>query len=161
MMNFFIEEHKQLLRTLIQNHVSFLIIGGYAVIHYGYERTTGDLDIWLRLGNENKEKLLKALKTFSIQEEDLEELRKMDFTNPLPVFFIGQKPRRIDFVTMISNVSFEEAINKADYFLLENDLQIPVIHFNHLILSKSSTGRLKDLADIEELQRINKYRGKK
>ena len=160
-MNIFIKEHLQLLKALINHNVSFLIIGGYAVIHYGYERTTGDMDIWLQLGNENRDKLLKALDGFGIDEDHIEQLRQMDFANPLPVFFIGEKPRRIDFVTLISNVSFEEAIKEVNYFSPEEGLRIPVIHYDHLILSKLTTGRTKDKADIEELQRINKYRKKK
>ncbi|MEO7924706.1 MAG: hypothetical protein ABIR30_13575 [Chitinophagaceae bacterium] len=157
-MNVFIDEHQQLLKALIHNKVSFLLIGGYAVIHYGYERTTGDLDIWVQLGNENKDKLMKALEEFGIEEPDIKQLQKMDFTKPVPLFYIGEKPRRIDFITLISNVNYEEAIKEANYFLLDEEINIPVIHYNHLILSKSTSSRLKDKADIEELQRINKYR---
>lgn len=157
-MNIFIKEHIELLKALINNHVLFMLIGGYAVIHYGYERTTGDMDIWLQLGNDNKNKLLKALDEFGIEEDDIDQLRKMDFANPLPVFFIGEKPRRIDFVTLINNVSFEMAIKKANYFSIGEKVKVPVIHFDDLILSKTSTGRIKDNADIEELQRINKHR---
>lgn len=158
MMNIFFEEHQQLLRNLIQNEVRFLLIGGYAVIHYGYERTTGDMDIWLQLGNENKDKLLKALEAFGIEEDGIEQLNKIDFDKPIPAFSIGEKPRRIDFITKISNVLFEEAFKEANYLLIEDELNIPVIHYNHLILSKLTTGRAKDKADIEELQRINKHR---
>jgi hypothetical protein len=156
-MNFFIEEHQQLLQALINNKVIFILIGGYAVIHYGYERTTGDMDIWLQTGNDNKDKLLKALKEFGIEEVDIEQLRQMDFTNPVPVFFIGKTPRRIDFITLVSNINFETAIKKVNYFSLEN-INIPVINYDHLILTKLTTGRAKDKADIEELKRINKYR---
>ena len=158
-MNIFIKEHIDLLKALINNHVRFMLIGGYAVIHYGYERTTGDMDIWLQLGNDNKNKLLKALEEFGIEEDDIEQLRNMNFVNPLPVFFIGEKPRRIDFVTLISNISFEVAIEKVNYFSIGENVKVPVIHFDHLILSKKSTGRIKDKADIEELKRINKNRG--
>lgn len=152
------EEHQQLLKALLNNDVLFLLIGGYAVIHYGYGRTTGDMDIWLQLGDTNKSKLIKALEEFGIEPDDIIELGKMDFTKPLPVFFIGEKPRRIDFVTLISNVNFDEAFKRVNYFTLDDGLQIPVIHFDDLIRSKLNTGRFKDQADIEELQRINKYR---
>ena len=62
MINIFVEEHKQILFALIKNKVDFMIIGGYAVIHYGYHRNTGDMDIWLQTGNENRDKLINALK---------------------------------------------------------------------------------------------------
>ena len=157
MINILIEEHQQMLLSLVKFKVNFMLIGGYAVIHYGYERTTGDMDIWLQPGNENRDKLINALAEFGIADDDLETLKQMDFTNPLPVFYIGQNPRSIDFVTLVSNLKFEDAIKKVNYFVVENE-QVPIIHYNDLLLSKLTTKRLKDQADIEELEKINKYR---
>lgn len=113
--------------------------------------------IWLKPGNDNRDKLIVALRDFGITDEHLERLRKMDFTNPVPVFYFGNEPRRVDFVTMISNVTFEDAIQKVHYIELEN-IRIPVIHYDQLILSKLTSNRMKDKADIEELERINKYK---
>jgi predicted nucleotidyltransferase len=76
-MDIFLEEHKQLLSVLSDHNVQFILIGGYAVIYYGYQRTTGDMDIWLQLGSENKNKLLEALHDFGIEEYDLQQLRQM------------------------------------------------------------------------------------
>ncbi len=56
MINILLEEHQQILLALAKYEVNFMLIGGYAVIHYGYERTTGDMDIWLQLGNENRDR---------------------------------------------------------------------------------------------------------
>lgn len=159
MINLFTNEHRELLSALIKNKVDFMLIGGYAVIHYGYDRNTGDMDIWIKTGNENRDKLILALKAFGIIDEHLKILAKMDFTNPIPVFYFGNEPRRFDFVTMISNVTFEDAIKQVNYINLES-LQVPVIHYNHLIASKLTSSRLKDKADVEELERINKYRKK-
>ena len=157
MINLFTEEHQQLLSVLIKNKVDFMLVGGYAVIYYGYDRNTGDMDIWLKTGNENRDKLVKALKDFGVIDQHLETLKEMDFTNPVPVFYFGKEPRRIDFLTMISNVKFEEAMQRVNYSALENE-KVPVIHYNDLILSKLTSNRLKDKADIEELEKINKYR---
>lgn len=159
MINVLLEEHQQLLLLLIKHKVSFMLIGGYAVIYYGYERTTGDMDIWIQLGNENRDNLIKALYEFGIEESGLEKIKQADFSKPQQAIHIDDKPRSIDFLTLISNVKFEEAIQQVNYFPLENE-QIPFIHYNDLILSKITSGRLKDKADIEELQRINKYRKK-
>lgn len=156
-MNLFIEEHRQMLLSLVKHDVKFMLIGGYAVIHYGYERSTGDMDIWLQLGNENKDRLVNALMEFGIADEDVGQLQEMDLSNPVPVFFIGTPPRRIDFVTAISRLTFENAIISATHFRL-GEAQIPVIHYDDLILSKMFTGRAKDKGDVEELQRINKYK---
>lgn len=158
-MNILVEEYRELLKALIKYQVNFMLIGGYAVIHYGYDRTTGDLDIWLQTGNDNRNRLVKALKEYGIEDDDIEELQNMDFTNPIPVFFIGKIPRRVDFVTLVSNITFDEAIKEVNHFDLEGK-KVPVIHYNHLILTKLSTNRLKDKADIEELERINKFKKK-
>ena len=156
-MNIFIPEHREMLLALVKYQVRFMLIGGYAVIHYGYERSTADMDIWLQLGNDNRDRLVKALEEFGITEDGITELKKIDFTHPLPIFWFGQPPKTIDFVTLVSNISFEDAIKEVKFFFLEKE-KIPVIHYHHLILSKSTSSRLKDKADIEELQRINKYR---
>lgn len=158
-MNIFIEEHQQMLLALAKNNVKFMLIGGYAVVYHGYARTTGDMDIWLALGNDNKEKVAKTLQDFGIDDESLSIFNNIDFTKPQNVFYFGKEPRRIDFLTMVSNVNFEDAYKQAESFPLGN-VNIPVIHYNQLILSKLTSNRLKDKSDIEELQRINKYRKK-
>ena len=155
-MNIFVEEHQELLFALLNNNVKFMLIGGYAVIYYGYERTTGDMDILLEPDNNNREKLLNALAEFGIEDQDLLKLKETDLTKA-QVFFIGSNPRRIDFLTKVSGISFEEAITEVNYFPLDDKL-VPVIHYNHLILTKMTTGRMKDKADIEELERIRKYK---
>lgn len=160
MINVLLDEHQQMLSALIKHNVNFMLVGGYAVIHYGYERTTGDMDIWLQLGNENRDKLINALIDFGIEQEGLEKLKNIDFTGPIQTIHIGFPPRSIDFLTLVSNVKFEDAIIQVNYFQLEN-ITVPVIHYNDLILSKITSNRLKDKADIEELQRINKYRNNK
>ena len=157
MLDIYIEEHRQILFAMIKHKVDFMLIGGYAVIHYGYDRGTGDMDIWLQTGNENRDKLMEALKDFNIIDEHIKTLKNMDFTNPVPVFFFGEQPRQIDFLTAVSNLKFEEAIKEVNYFPLA-DIKIPVIQYHHLIDTKINTGRIKDRADVEELQRINKYR---
>lgn len=130
------------------------MIGGYAVIHYRYKRTTGDMDLWLQLGNDNREKLINALIDFGIEEEGLESLKNVDFTSPIQNIYIGIPPRSIDLLTLISNLEFEEAIKKVNYFKLE-EMEVPVIHYNDLILSKNTFNSLNDEADIKELQKLN------
>lgn len=155
-MNLFLDAHQELLHTLLNQNVDFIIIGGYAVIFHGYHRTTGDVDIWLKPGNDNKIKLIKAFAEFGIDESALQELTNLDFHSHL-VFHIGEEPEKIEFLTRINGVEYDEADQEkvtADF----NDLKIPFLHLNHLILSKTATGRLQDKADIEELQKINAYK---
>jgi hypothetical protein len=154
-MNILIEEHREMLRLLCKQDVSFVIIGGYAVIYHGYERTTGDIDIWLQPTRENFLKLKKALTDFGIEEADLESLNEIDPAKA-NVFFFGEKPRQIDFLTKVSGVTFDDAAREAEHFQLD-EVSIPVLQLQHLVLTKM-TGRLKDAADIDELQRIDKHR---
>ena len=155
-MNLFLDSHQELIVMLLRHNVDFIIIGGYAVIFHGYHRTTGDVDIWLKPENDNKWKLLKALEDFGIEDEAMRELAKLDFEHHL-AFHIGSEPEKIEFLTHISGVQFDEA--NREKILADIDLlKIPFLHFNHLILSKINTGRLKDQADIEELQKIHAYK---
>lgn len=149
-------EFKLLLLLLKKHGVNFMLIGGYAVIYYGYERSTNDLDIWLQPQNDNREKLIGALKEFGINKKSLERISLLDFSE-VQFFFFGNHPRRIDFLTHISNIAYNEAEAQVNHFVLDEE-KIPVIHYDHLILSKISNERTKDKADVEELQRIHRYR---
>jgi predicted nucleotidyltransferase len=151
-LNIFLDDHLEIIKLLIKHKTDFLLIGGYAVIFHGYTRTTGDMDLWLRPTNENKEKLVLALKDAGFEDEDLETLNSLDFSERL-VFSIGTEPQKIDFLTKINQVTFDEA-DKTKVFAEWENLEIPVINIKELVLSKINTGRKKDEADIEELQRI-------
>jgi len=155
-MDFLYKAHKELLILLAQHKVEFMLIGGYSVIYYGYNRGTGDLDLWLRPDNKNKIKLLKALQEFGIQSLDLDKLGKINFTDT-NMFFIGESPEKIDFLTHVQNVIWDEAIRNVRYLPFEN-IQVPVVGYHDLILMKISSDRLKDKADIEELQKIRKFK---
>ena len=152
-MNLFIDRHQELLKDLLDANVDFIIIGGYSVIFHGYKRTTGDVDIWLKPDNTNKVKLLPVLKKVGFDKETLEKIAEYDFTKHL-VISIWEEPEKVDFLTRINLVSYEDA-DKQKVVADIDGIQIPFIHVNHLVLSKITTGRAKDKADIEELQRIS------
>jgi len=155
-MDILIPEFKQVLLLLNKHKVNYMLIGGYAVIYYGYIRNTTDMDILLKPDNANRDKLMPALKEFGIDSESLQLVSNIDF-NEIQFFFFGKKPRRIDFLNRISGITYDEAEKEVNHFPLENS-SVPIIHYEHLILSKISNERAKDKADVEELQRINRYR---
>jgi len=155
-MDFLYKTHKELLILLVEHKVDFMLIGGYSVIYYGYNRGTGDLDLWLMPNNQNKIKLLKALRIFGIKPLDLNKLEKIDFTDT-NMFFIGEVPEKIDFLTNVQNVVWDEAIKNVRYLPFKN-IQVPVVGYHDLLLMKMASDRLKDKADVEELQKIRKYR---
>ncbi len=155
-MEILLPEYKRLLSFLNLHKVNYMLIGGYAVIYYGYERNTTDMDVWLKPENANRDKLLLALRDYGIKDNSLEKLALVDFAEA-QFFFIGERPMRIDFLTHINNVIFEDAEKEMQY-LPCGDEQIPVIQYHHLILSKIANNRPQDIADVDRLQQINKYK---
>jgi hypothetical protein len=151
-MNIFYTDHRLILQKMIDNKVDFILVGGYAVIYHGYDRLTGDMDIWIRPDNENKKPLLLALKELEYDEEGISVIDNWDFTKP-QLFHIGNKPDLTDFMTHISGVHYETAKQNAIQANIEG-LEFFIIHINNLIENKQASGRLKDLADVEYLQKI-------
>ncbi len=149
-------EHIELLERLTEASVDFILIGGYSVVYYGYSRTTNDMDLWLKPDNLNKIKFLNAMKNYGIHQSDLSRLEQIDFrqTN---MFFVGKEPVKVDFLTHVVGVNWDEAIKKVAFLSVKN-FRIPVVDYDDLITMKMLSSRLKDKADVEELQKINKYK---
>lgn len=153
-MDIFFEPHRNLISTLIEEGVSFIVVGGYAVNFHGYNRPTGDMDIWLQPSEENKQRLIRMLKKHDFDDESIKYLSSLNFKEA-QVFSMGEPPFKFDFLTKINLVSYEDA-DQQKVLQDADGLTIPFIHLNHLILSKISTGRTKDKADIEELNKVNR-----
>jgi hypothetical protein len=103
-MNIFLEEHQQLVADMLADGIQFILIGGYAVNFHGYNRATGDLDVWLKPDDDNKTKILTLLREYGIEQESLEQIGQLDFTQAL-VFSIGDEPYKTDFLTKVSGVT--------------------------------------------------------
>lgn len=145
------EDYKEMLQILLDNEVKFLIVGAYAMGAYGYPRATGDFDIWVDTSIENSKKIYKSLFEFGVPISDITE---NTFTEKGIVFQIGVAPRRIDIVTHIDGVNFEEAYRTKEIINIEN-LPLPFISKENLIKNKQSTGREKDKLDIKYLKEKN------
>ncbi len=159
-MNIFFKEHQEILNALLKHHISFMLIGGYAVNYYGYHRTTGDMDIWLEPSNDNKELLLQALTALGFDEEGLNTVRSWDFTKPQK-FHIGsdEQPDKTEFMTHISGIAFHNAAEQKIIVDIDGK-HLPMIHYKSLIQNKKSTERTKDLADVEYLEKILRMKNK-
>lgn len=158
-MNILLEEHQEFIFKLLDGQVEFILIGGYAVIFHGYGRTTGDMDLWIKPDNENKKKLVEVLRTENIEEDDLKVVASFDF-NEINIFHIGSPPARIDFLTKVPPLKYEEADEHKDFFILEGK-NIPVLHLNDLLINKMLSNRPKDIADVDELKKIQQLKNKK
>lgn len=119
------------------------MVGGYAMAFHGYVRATGDIDLWIRISDENAERVWRALQTFGAP---LFDLNIEDLKIPGMVLQIGMVPSRIDIITQIDGVEFEEAWDEHKTVEIEK-LQIPVIGKIQLLINKKSTGRTKDRND--------------
>lgn len=158
-MNIFYNEHRLLLQKLIETKVDFMLVGGYAVIFHGYNRVTGDMDIWVRPDNENKMLLVNALAQLGFDETGISIITHWDFTHP-QVFHIGQVPERTDFMTHIAGIKYKEAKEIAITANIDG-LMLTFIHINSLIQNKKATGRTKDRADAEYLEKILEIRNRR
>lgn len=140
-------------------NVSYLIAGGYAVIFYGYIRTTGDLDIWVKPVRENKEKIISAFKKLEFSSELNEYISGLDITEPFAVK-LGDEPLQVDIFNAITGVEYVGAEKKSVAYTFSGNLEVRFIHLEDLITNKMLTGRLKDKADVEELQKIRRHQNK-
>lgn len=157
-MELFLKAHKNFLLLLSKHNVNFLLIGGYAVIYYGYERTTNDMDIWLKPTNKTRDLFIHALKEHGVANEKLDAVKKMDFSKP-QVLAIGKKPNQIEFLTVVRGLNFEEADDKKNVFDLDNQ-QIGLLGYEDLITNKMLVARPQDKADVDMLQKIERERNK-
>lgn len=144
-------DFKEMLQLLNEEEVEYLVVGAYAVMHHTQPRFTKDLDIWLRPTPENAEKIVKAFKRFRMPFIDVTE---EDFANEGLQYVVGNPPTMFDFLTSLPALSFPDAwerksIGEQDgfkvYFLSPEDL----------IKAKTLAARPQDLADIEELKRVD------
>jgi hypothetical protein len=141
-------DFKEFIQSLNDNQVRYLIIGGYAVALHGYPRYTKDIDIWIEMSEENAERILAALAQFGFASLDL---TTEDFTTADRVIQLGYPPNRIDRITTPDGVEFSTCYaQKVDTEL--DELVISFIDLENLKLNKKASGRLQDLADLENLE---------
>lgn len=127
--------------------VEFLVVGAHALAAHGHVRATKDLDLWIRPSDTNAPRVLAALTRFGAP---LHDLSVTDLSRPGLVFQIGIPPVRIDLITAIDGVLFEDAWPDRMEAVF-GTVKVPVLSRHHLIANKSASGRLQDLADIERL----------
>ena len=150
------EDFQDFLNSLCEEGVEFLVVGAYAVAAHGAPRATGDLDVLVRPTEANAAKLMSALARFGAPVEAL-GIKQGDFVRPGVVCQIGLPPRRIDVLTEISGVSFDEAW--SDRVAQEvGGLGLFFLSREALIRNKRASGRPKDLADLDSPGRLRRTR---
>ena len=140
-------DFKEFLKLLNSKQIEYLLIGGYAVGYHGYSRATADLDIWIALQPDSARKMVDAIREFGFAVEGLTPELFLKADN---IIRMGVPPFRIEVLTTISGVNFEECYRERVFDILD-DVEVSLISLKHLKANKRASGRLKDLSDLEYL----------
>jgi hypothetical protein len=143
------DDFTDLLELLLGAGARFLVVGAHAMAVHGVPRATGDLDVWIDREPANASKVWDALKRFGAPVEQL-GLTRAHLETPGNVAQIGVPPRRIDLLTSITGVEFDEAW-RSRVVQKVRDLEVPFLGRADLIKNKRALGRRKDQADLESL----------
>lgn len=141
------QDFKEFVQLLNVNKVKYLIVGGYAVAIHGFPRTTGDIDFWIKPDSDNADRVIKVLADFGFGSLDIS---KEDFIKEDAIVQLGFPPNRIDLMTSVSGISFEECWENRKEVEFEG-IKINFIGLYHLRANKKSTGRDKDNLDLKNL----------
>ena len=144
------EDYKDMLQCLADENVKFILVGAYALAAHGYPRATMDIDIWVMPSRENAGAVIRALRRFGAP---VNNLTAADFQKDDTIFQIGVAPRRVNIITGATGLEFDKAFANAMEVIIEG-IRVRIPSVDDLILNKRATGRPKDLADIEALERL-------
>lgn len=149
MANILNEDFTEFIEALNQNEVDYILVDGYAVIFHGYNRTTGDLDIWVNPKPDNYLKLTKAFAHFKMPVFEMTE-EKFLRTEHYDVFSFGRPPVQIEILTKVKGLEFEDARSRASFSDYDG-ASVRILDILDLKTAKKATGRAKDQADLDHL----------
>ena len=142
------QDFREFFQSLNDHNVRYLVIGGYAVAFHGHPRYTKDIDVWIEADKTNAEKLIDALRAFGFGSLGLDA---EDFLDPDDIIQLGYPPNRIDLLTALKGVDFDTCY--ASRVVVEiQDTSVHFIDLENLKKNKRATGRLQDVADLEQLE---------
>lgn len=141
------QDFKEFIELLNKHKVEYLVVGGYAVAAHGYPRFTGDIDFWIKSTPDNAKKIIEVLADFGFAGYDISE---QDFMEPDNVVQLGYPPNRIDIITGVTGLDFDDCFTAKKIISLA-DTQVNFISLRHLRINKKATGRDRDLNDLNNL----------
>jgi hypothetical protein len=148
-------EFRDLLSSFNDQGLRYLLIGGWAVGHYGYKRVTVDIDFWIAVSPDNADRLIRALLTFCgsapTKKSIIEGRKTTEF---------GRPPLKVHIMCDISGVEFDACHAKRDEADWDG-VRVPIISFDDLLKNKRATGRLKDQADVDALVKRHEFHMRK
>jgi predicted nucleotidyltransferase len=140
-------DFSEFLKLLNDRGIEYLVIGGWAVSHYGYVRSTADMDVWIAVDPETAAKMAAALREFGFDQPDLTESL---FLTKDKLLRLGVPPFRLEIHTGISGVEFDEAYRRR-VIASKDGVEVSLISLDDLKANKRASGRGKDLVDLEHL----------
>lgn len=147
------------LKCAQENNLRYLLIGGYAVNYYGYNRNTADMDIWLAPDNENKRAFINTLLCMNYSKNEVAPLEKEDFTTPF-VGTIGSPDAAVDVLTFVHrDISYAEAENQKKIYEIQPGIFLNIVPYEILKEMKLLSRREKDMFDIARLEEIRSQSG--
>ena len=141
-------DFKEFIQLLNAHNVRYLVVGGYAVAFHGYPRNTKDIDIWLWLDAANADRLVQALNDFGFGSIGL---NAADFLEPDQIIQLGDPPARIDLLTTVPGVDFEDCY-RSRLEVETGGITVNLIDLENLKRNKRASGRPQDLADLANLE---------
>jgi hypothetical protein len=148
--NIFNPDFQDFIEALNVCEVAYILVGGYSVILHGYNRTTGDMDIWVNPTKENYDRIIAAFTRFGMSVFDM-SLEKFLAAAQYDVFTFGRPPVSIDILTQVNGLTFDAAFARAEWFEISASLSVRSLRLSDLLDAKKSAGRSKDLDDLEHL----------
>ena len=146
------QDFREFIKLLNKNKVEYLLAGGYAVAAHGYPRFTGDLDVWIKPSPENATQVLEALKEFGFSSIDIGQ---EDLIEENIVIQLGYPPFRIDLITGLSGLQFDECWPNRNVIKDKEGNELPFLGLKDLITNKKATNRDQDKIDIKHLREPN------
>jgi hypothetical protein len=139
-----------------KNNLRYLLIGGYAVNYYGYNRHTADMDIWLAPDNQNRDAFIQTLLCMNYSSQETAPLKDEDFSLPF-VGSIGSGDAIVDVLTFVhKSISFDEAEKSKEIFEIQPGIFLSIVPYDFLKEMKLRSHREKDMFDIARLEEIRK-----
>lgn len=143
---------QEALSAFVAHQVEFILIGGYAVAFHGYPRFTHDLDLYIQPTPENAKRIISGFEQIGFKHP---ELNIEGLLKPGSVYKIGKVPHQLELINEVKGITWDEAASTAISERLLGQ-KVRFLNLDTLIKSKKAAGRLQDLADVEQLERIQR-----
>lgn len=153
--NIFNNDFRDFILALNKANVEYILVGGYSVILHGYKRVTGDMDVWVNKTAYNYDKIVRAFGIFGMPVFDMTREKFLLQEVESEVFRFGISPSRIDLMTTVKGLEFDQCNATATWYQ-DEEIKVKLIHYRQLIEAKEASGRDKDKIDIKNLEEIKR-----